>query len=190
MVGSAAALDADWPRPSVGVAGIRATIPRGPLSKNLTRRANHRHIFIIARILEPAPGNWPRAFSIGRRPHSQRSLSSSHVSALTREASQARCRPSLYQISRHARTCRRGVAKSTSAGGPAAPIRHADRAWRGGIARGCLWARQFRPGTNLSIDLANRAGANKYRAIPCVRDVLIWIVSQRCALLSTAFSRR
>jgi hypothetical protein len=34
----------------------------------------------------------------------------------------------------------------------------------GGIARGCLWARQFRPGTNLSIDLANGAGANKYRA--------------------------
>jgi hypothetical protein len=28
----------------------------------LTRRANHRHSFIIARILEPAPGNWPRAF--------------------------------------------------------------------------------------------------------------------------------
>jgi hypothetical protein len=35
--------------------------------KNLTRRANHRHIFIIARILEPAPGNWPRAFSIEPR---------------------------------------------------------------------------------------------------------------------------
>jgi hypothetical protein len=32
--------------------------------KNLTRRANHQHIFIIARISEPAPGNWPRAFSI------------------------------------------------------------------------------------------------------------------------------
>jgi hypothetical protein len=32
--------------------------------KNLTRRAIHRHIFIIARNLEPAPRNWPRAFSI------------------------------------------------------------------------------------------------------------------------------
>jgi hypothetical protein len=35
----------------------------------LTRRANHRHIIIIARILEPAPGNRPRAFCIGRQPH-------------------------------------------------------------------------------------------------------------------------
>ena len=26
-------------------------------------------MFTIARILEPAPGNWPRAFSIGRQPH-------------------------------------------------------------------------------------------------------------------------
>jgi hypothetical protein len=34
----------------------------------------------------------------------------------------------------------------------------------GGIARGCLWAQQFGPGTNLSIDLANGAGANTYRA--------------------------
>jgi hypothetical protein len=32
--------------------------------KNLTRRANHRHMFNIARILEPAPGNCPRAFFI------------------------------------------------------------------------------------------------------------------------------
>ena len=32
--------------------------------KSLTRRANHRHIFIIARISKPAPGNRPRAFSI------------------------------------------------------------------------------------------------------------------------------
>jgi len=30
-------------------------------SRNLTRRANHRHIFIIASI-EPAPGIRPRAF--------------------------------------------------------------------------------------------------------------------------------
>jgi hypothetical protein len=30
--------------------------------KTLPRRANHRHIFIIARISKPAPGNWPRAF--------------------------------------------------------------------------------------------------------------------------------
>jgi len=30
-------------------------------SKNLTRRANHRHIFIVASI-EPAPGNRPRVF--------------------------------------------------------------------------------------------------------------------------------
>jgi hypothetical protein len=35
----------------------------------LTRRANHRHIFIVARSLEPAPGNRPRAFCIGRQPH-------------------------------------------------------------------------------------------------------------------------
>jgi hypothetical protein len=34
---------------------------RRSLQKNLTRRANHRHIFIIARI-EPAPGNRPRVF--------------------------------------------------------------------------------------------------------------------------------
>ena len=32
-------------------------------SNNLTRRANHRHIFIVARI-KPAPENPPRAFSI------------------------------------------------------------------------------------------------------------------------------
>jgi hypothetical protein len=56
-----AALKADRPRLSIGIAGI-ATILRGPLSKNLTRRANHWHIFIIAKSLEPAPGNWPRAF--------------------------------------------------------------------------------------------------------------------------------
>jgi hypothetical protein len=31
--------------------------------KNLTRRANHRHMFNIARILEPAPENWSRAFN-------------------------------------------------------------------------------------------------------------------------------
>jgi hypothetical protein len=36
--------------------------------KILPRRANHRHIDIIATI-EPAPGNWSRAFCIGRRPH-------------------------------------------------------------------------------------------------------------------------
>ena len=34
---------------------------RRSFQKNLTRRANHRHIFIIARI-EPAPGNRPRVF--------------------------------------------------------------------------------------------------------------------------------
>jgi hypothetical protein len=34
----------------------------GPARKNiLTRRANHRHIFIVARI-EPAPEDPPRAF--------------------------------------------------------------------------------------------------------------------------------
>jgi hypothetical protein len=42
--------------------------------KNLTRRANHRHMFNIARILEPAPGNRSRAFSIGRQPHSRRTI--------------------------------------------------------------------------------------------------------------------
>jgi hypothetical protein len=30
----------------------------------LTRRANHRYIDNIARILKPAPGNWLRAFSL------------------------------------------------------------------------------------------------------------------------------
>jgi hypothetical protein len=35
-------------------------------SKNLTRRANHRHNFNVARI-KPAPGNRSRAFSIGIR---------------------------------------------------------------------------------------------------------------------------
>jgi hypothetical protein len=34
--------------------------------KNLTRRANHRQMFNIARILEPAPGNWSRAFQSSR----------------------------------------------------------------------------------------------------------------------------
>ena len=33
--------------------------------KALTRRANHRHIFIIARIKKPAPGNWVLFFSRG-----------------------------------------------------------------------------------------------------------------------------
>jgi hypothetical protein len=60
--------------------------------KNLTRRANHRHIVIVATI-EPAPGNRSRAFSIailqpifciGRRPHLGRSIS--HVSALSQDA--------------------------------------------------------------------------------------------------------
>jgi hypothetical protein len=32
--------------------------------KVLTRRANHRHIFTIARISEPAPGNRRRAFDL------------------------------------------------------------------------------------------------------------------------------
>jgi hypothetical protein len=31
---------------------------------NLTRRANHRYIDNIARILKPAPGNWRRVFSL------------------------------------------------------------------------------------------------------------------------------
>jgi hypothetical protein len=38
-------------------------VDRQLLQKNLTRRANHRHMFIIARI-EPAPGNRSRVFSI------------------------------------------------------------------------------------------------------------------------------
>jgi hypothetical protein len=42
---------------------VCGSIPEGPLLKHLTRRANHRHSFIIAGILEPAPGNRPRAFS-------------------------------------------------------------------------------------------------------------------------------
>jgi hypothetical protein len=40
----------------------------------------------------------------------------------------------------------------------------ADEITDGGIARGCLWAQQFGPGTNLSIDLANGPDANTYRA--------------------------
>src|SRR6266849_2045041 len=35
---------------------IRRSLRRGGLSKNLTRRANHRHMFIVTRI-EPAPEN-------------------------------------------------------------------------------------------------------------------------------------
>src|ERR1700731_3481863 len=48
----------NW-RASGGFGGPRR--PHRP-AKNLTRRANHRHIFIIARI-EPAPGSRSRAFS-------------------------------------------------------------------------------------------------------------------------------
>jgi hypothetical protein len=50
---------------------VDARSSRDALPKNLTRRANHRHKSTIARILQPAPGNRPRAFSIGRQPHSQ-----------------------------------------------------------------------------------------------------------------------
>ena len=54
-----------------------AVATREILSKNLTRRANHRHSFIIART-EPAPGNRLRAFSfglpgIGRQPRAHHS---------------------------------------------------------------------------------------------------------------------
>jgi hypothetical protein len=55
-----AALKADRPRLSIGIAGT-TTILRGPLSKNLTRRANHWHIFIVARILKARAGK-PRGF--------------------------------------------------------------------------------------------------------------------------------
>jgi hypothetical protein len=52
----------------------------------LTRRANHRHSFIIARILEPAPGNWLRAFeSDGSRIFG--ACHSSHVSSSSQDAS-------------------------------------------------------------------------------------------------------
>ena len=37
------------------------------LPSNLTRRANHRHVFVIAGVLELAPENRPRAFSVERR---------------------------------------------------------------------------------------------------------------------------
>jgi hypothetical protein len=40
--------------------------PSGPVAKKvLTRRANHLHIFNIARI-EPAPGNWFAGFLMQR----------------------------------------------------------------------------------------------------------------------------
>jgi hypothetical protein len=55
----------------------------------LTRRANHRHIVIIARI-EPAPGNRPRAFLIGIFESDGgriRDAASPHVSALPQDAS-------------------------------------------------------------------------------------------------------
>jgi hypothetical protein len=42
--------------------------------------------------------------------------------------------------------------------------RAADEITDGGIARGCLWAQQFGPGTNLAIDLSKDAGADTYRA--------------------------
>jgi len=38
-----------------------------------------------------------------------------------------------------------------------------DIAWER-VARSCLWARQFGPGTKLSIDLADGAGSKRYRA--------------------------
>jgi hypothetical protein len=43
------------------IGGMAGRIPAITLQKNLTRRANHRHIDNIAGI-EPAPGNWSRAF--------------------------------------------------------------------------------------------------------------------------------
>jgi hypothetical protein len=38
--------------------------PPSEALQKLTRRANHRHTFNVART-KPAPGNWPRAFRIG-----------------------------------------------------------------------------------------------------------------------------
>jgi hypothetical protein len=55
VVRSEAAPDADRSHSRVSVAGVRATILHQPLLKKiLLRRANHRHIYIIAAILEPA----------------------------------------------------------------------------------------------------------------------------------------
>jgi hypothetical protein len=42
--------------------------------------------------------------------------------------------------------------------------RAAEEVTQGGIARGCLWAQQLGPDTNLAIDIANGPGANTYRA--------------------------
>jgi hypothetical protein len=55
---------------------------------------------------------------------------------------------------------------------PPLPFRTQDDADRdaatqvqnGIVARSCLWAQQFGPGTNLAIDIANGPGANAYRA--------------------------
>jgi hypothetical protein len=48
---------------AVGIFEALQLRQRRRASTNLTRRANHQHIFIVARI-KPAPKNPPRAFSI------------------------------------------------------------------------------------------------------------------------------
>jgi hypothetical protein len=119
--------------------------------KNLTRRANHRHIFIIARIAEPAPGNRPRAFSIGRRPHSRRTIFSvsqdASASELPSEPLQrgiirwqmrrvcpGQNRSTLFRIVRYWLARANAPAAAWAllhvARGLAATIRHAGRAWR------------------------------------------------------------
>jgi hypothetical protein len=83
---------------------------RRPSEKNLTRRANHRHIFIIARSSKaragkPAAGffNW---HFLNRTAAALRDATSSPCTAQRRKRVVAR---TSIGISRHARTCRRAA---------------------------------------------------------------------------------
>jgi len=62
--------------------------------KKLTRRANHRHTLIVARI-EPAPGNWLRAFLFGIQ-ESDGGRTSRRCISHRRPRRRQRRRPNLY----------------------------------------------------------------------------------------------
>jgi hypothetical protein len=71
------------------------------LPDDLTRRANHRHIFTIARILSPRRETGLRAFSIGRQPH----LTAPHPAHASSPERRKRVAVRAF-VSWHARTCR------------------------------------------------------------------------------------
>ncbi len=90
------------------------------LSTHLTRRANHRHIFIIATIQKLAPGNRLRAFSIVFSVSDGGRTSWRHIHPCTAARSVASGPPSepLLEFRRCARTCRHAAwQKSTAARG-------------------------------------------------------------------------